>query len=120
MFWGTKCPRVDLAQGTFFIRPGALLPLMSICPGCGREVPEGVTGSSIRGAEGLYHLPCAPEALVDAAREEWEAILRKGIRYFLGKYASESPAGPTPPPAEAFLEMGEALADEQDRRRKAR
>jgi hypothetical protein len=68
----------------------------------------------VREASGWYHLRCVPGPLLDAACEEYRAILRKGVRYFVEKYA----AGPLDGPelGARFLDLGRALKNEQERR----
>jgi hypothetical protein len=87
---------------------------MTNCPACGGAIDPGGSPPSLRAGEHRYHPSCAPPEVVAAALEEYEAILRKGIRYFVEKY------GDTPPsPAELgtrFLNLGRALEAERERR----
>lgn len=69
---------------------------------------------AIRSEGEAYHLACAPPPLLESAAEEYRAIVRKGVRYFVGKYSCE-------PVEEAqlgerFLELGRALDAESLRR----
>ena len=88
---------------------------MVACTTCGAALPEGA--DAIRGKDGTYHLRCAPPELISAAAEEYAAIVRKGVRYFVEKYAT-SPVGPDRWGPE-FLDLGEALRREALRRNPA-
>jgi len=49
--------------------------------------------------------------LVELASEEYRAILRKGVRYFLEKYSG--PPGTNPDLGVEFLELGKAVEAER-------
>ncbi|MFZ0891113.1 MAG: hypothetical protein WB778_08575 [Thermoplasmata archaeon] len=86
---------------------------MTDCAGCGLAIDSDLR-PAIRSGSQRFHLPCAPAALLAEAQEEYDAILRKGLRYFLEKYH----AGPTESksPGPQFIELGSALAAERTRR----
>ena len=86
---------------------------MSDCRACGRPMP----GSELAILSGTipYHVACAPPELIDAASEEYRAILRKGVRYFLEKYGD--PVAAEGDPGAAFLALGSAIEKERGKRR---
>lgn len=88
---------------------------MKVCAACAGPLPPSDPGPTIRSEQETYHLACAPPALLEGALEEHRAIVRKGVRYFVGKYselsAEDGDLG------SRFLELGRALAAEQNRRR---
>jgi hypothetical protein len=85
---------------------------MTPCAKCGAALSEERPG--IRAESGVFHVTCAPSELVERASDEYRAIVRKGVRYFVEKYAeegrSESDTG-----AE-FLRLGRELEAERTRR----
>lgn len=87
---------------------------MTACAKCDRSLPDSNREPTLRAEGKVYHLSCAPEALVNAATEEYRAILRKGVRYFVEKHG-EGPveAGEL---GRRFLELGRALETEAGRR----
>jgi hypothetical protein len=86
---------------------------MTDCAGCRTSVDSG-PGGAIRSGARCFHLPCAPAALLAEAQEEYDAILRKGVRYFLEKYSVGGRE--SVPPVAQFLELGSALATERAHR----
>ncbi|HTW39257.1 MAG TPA: hypothetical protein VMF04_00100 [Thermoplasmata archaeon] len=86
---------------------------MTDCVACGQ--PTSDARPSIRAGSLVYHVACAPPELLDAASEEYRAILRKGVRYFLEKYAE--PESPATDPGPAFLRLGQAIEAERGKRR---
>jgi len=61
---------------------------MVACTACGETLKSG-RGLAI-GIDGkTYHAACAPDKLVVDSLEEWNAIVRKGVQYFVGKYLPE-------------------------------
>jgi hypothetical protein len=87
---------------------------MDRCSTCGEAVTAAEAVPVLRSEAGLYHLPCAPAALVVSAAEEYQAILRKGVRYFVEKYGA-SPSGPQDLGG-SFLRLGRAVEAEAQRR----
>ncbi len=62
---------------------------MATCASCRKEIrPTGISG--IRDGRKAYHLACAPKSLLSNAVEEWDAILSRGIEYYVGKYSVKS------------------------------
>jgi hypothetical protein len=86
---------------------------MTNCAECGAAIDLDARPAIRAGAQ-CFHLTCAPAALLAGAQEEYEAILRKGVRYFLEKY-HPGPLDSTAPGSE-FLAFGSALAAERARR----
>jgi hypothetical protein len=97
------------------------------CPACGRALAESDTPRAIQdGENGAYHLRCAPAGLLRQADEEWSAVLRKGVRYFVAKYGISGAVIDARSPAispshgdeigAVFLELGKAVREELDRR----
>jgi hypothetical protein len=87
---------------------------MDRCAACGEELAGGATPPPLRAEGGVYHVACAPEALVRSAAEEYQAILRKGVRYFVDKYGGD--AGSRDSPGARFVAIGTALEAELRRR----
>jgi hypothetical protein len=88
---------------------------MVTCSSCGRPFSASESELSFRSGDALYHVACAPTALLDSASEEFEAVLRKGIRYFVEKYSG--PEGPPGDPGARFLALGRAIEQERSRRK---
>lgn len=87
---------------------------MAECPHCGAAVTRGEESAALRGPGGVYHLGCTPADLLATAHEEYQAIVRKGVRYFVEKYGLGPATGDG---TEArFLALGVAIAREQSRR----
>ncbi|MFZ3356165.1 MAG: hypothetical protein WA549_05325 [Thermoplasmata archaeon] len=86
---------------------------MTNCADCGAVIGSDPR-PAIRSGPQSYHLTCAPAALLAEAQDEYEAILRKGVRYFLEKYH----VGPTEAahPGPQFVALGSAIATERTRR----
>lgn len=87
---------------------------MIVCATCAGPLPPSDPRSGIRSGNAIYHLACAPSALLESASEEYRAIVRKGVRYFLEKYGE--PAAEGSDLGARFLELGHALEAERDRR----
>ena len=87
---------------------------MSACGACGRALPTSEDAPTIHGGSGSFHLGCAPPDLVVAASEEYRAIVRKGVRYFVEKYSSS--VGEGGDLGARFLDLGRALESERARR----
>ena len=85
---------------------------MAECTSCRRSLAS--SDPSLRGSDGTYHLRCAPTPLLDAAAEEHEAIVRKGVRYFVQKY--DGSGDTTDDWSARFVALGTAL----DRERRSR
>ena len=91
---------------------------MTECAVCGGSLPPLDPRPALRGPDRVVHVACAPAPLIDSAYEEYHAIVRKGIRYFVEKYGASEVA-----PAEVgavFLEIGRSLDDERTRRARPR
>jgi len=87
---------------------------MAECSSCGGPLQPDDPRPTLRSEGAAYHLSCAPSDLVDRASEEYRAILRKGVRYFMDKYAEV--ASPTSNLGARFLDLGRALEGERERR----
>lgn len=87
---------------------------MTACAKCGEPIQPSGPRAAIRSGDDVYHVACAPAALVESALEEYRAILRKGVRYFVEKYGTLPSADPDL--GLHFLELGRALEAEQHRR----
>jgi hypothetical protein len=87
---------------------------MTACRGCGADLGSVRPGIVFRTGDSLYHFPCAPGDLLAAASEEYRAIVRKGVRYFVEKYSTlpqdESSV------LQGFLALGDAIDQERGRR----
>jgi hypothetical protein len=87
---------------------------MTVCAICAGPLGASDPRPTVRSEDAVYHLACAPTTLLESASEEYLAIVRKGVRYFVEKYSSS--------PVEAaevgarFLELGRALDAERHRR----
>jgi hypothetical protein len=87
---------------------------MANCAACGRAVVPSDEISTLRSDAGSFHLACAPNELVERASEEYRAILRKGVRYFVDKYAGFP--SPTADLGGQFGDLGRAVEGERERR----
>jgi len=87
---------------------------MTNCSGCNRPVLSSDAQPALRSGPEEYHLSCAPQAMLEAAAEEYRAIVRKGVRYFVEKYSVG--AVETPEVGRRFSELGQAIEAESDRR----
>jgi hypothetical protein len=92
-------------------------PSLEACSGCGQPLLPTDPRPVLRSTDARYHLTCAPIGVLESAEEEYQAILRKGVRYFVEKYEGsldlKSDIGTR------FLELGRALEQEHERRAKA-
>jgi len=84
------------------------------CAACGRAVGSADEPPPLRSEGRFYHLACAAPELLDQVSEEYRAIVRKGIRYFVDKYAGPDSADSDPAPR--FLTIGRAVEEERARR----
>jgi len=87
---------------------------MTGCAKCAEAASPAGARSLVRSGDVVYHLECAPPELIESGSEEYRAILRKGVRYFVEKYAVDRPADPEL--GGRFLELGRALDAERARR----
>jgi hypothetical protein len=87
---------------------------MSVCVACGKPISLDGTQPVLRSADAIYHLTCAPGELLESAGDEYQAILKKGVRYFVEKYSG--PAEPPLDPGARFLNLGRAVEAERERR----
>jgi hypothetical protein len=94
------------------------------CGSCGRPIDAQGREPGLARGEESYHLRCAPIDVVRDATEEWNAIVRKGVRYFIEKYVpAELRHGSELDPndrsaayGEQFVAVGLALQSEARRR----
>jgi hypothetical protein len=89
-------------------------PLPAACAVCGKPLLMGDPRPVLRSGEAHYHLTCAPSAVIEGAAEEYEAILRKGVRYFVEKYTE--PTDSASDMGSRFLGLGRAIEVERSRR----
>ncbi|MGA8542242.1 MAG: hypothetical protein WB947_01670 [Thermoplasmata archaeon] len=87
---------------------------MTGCTGCAGPLPPADSRPTVRFEASVFHIACAPSALLESATEEYRAIVRKGVRYFVEKYSGPSPEGSDV--GARFLELGHSLEAEQARR----
>lgn len=87
---------------------------MTKCGACGAQLTLSGSTPSIRSGDIAYHLACAPTPLVEGASEEFRAVMKKGVRYFVDKY-SDTTASPEMM-GKRFLELGQAIEAERERR----
>jgi hypothetical protein len=90
---------------------------MSTCAACAGPVSPADPRPTIRADQQVYHVTCAPRALLETASEEYRAIVRKGVRYFVGKYTEL--AVEDRDLGTRFLELGRELEAERLRRDRA-
>lgn len=99
-----------------------------MCSVCGKDIEGERPVSSIRGTDQVYHVGCAPEELVRDALAEWDAIVKKGVKYFVRKYLSNESNLSSLSTTDAsqddstahnrlFTEFGDVLRDEIERRK---
>jgi hypothetical protein len=88
---------------------------MVACAACGKPIPPDRSAPAIRSGEAVYHLRCAPGQLIEGASEEYQAILKKGVRYFVEKYSSLPE--PSADVGNDFLELGRAFEAEREHRK---
>jgi hypothetical protein len=86
---------------------------MDACAVCGQSPSD--TRPAFRSGGSIYHLACAPTDFLESAAEEYRAILRKGIRYFVDKYSVRG--SETAEPGPVFAQLGPAIEAERERRR---
>jgi hypothetical protein len=86
---------------------------MTSCAGCAGDVDPHAALPGIRSGSEVYHLACAPTALLDSASEEYRAIVRKGVRYFVEKFGEPPSGGDL---GTRFLDLGRAVEAERVRR----
>ncbi len=97
------------------------------CSGCGKAIEGGDT-INIGLEDKTYHIACAPDQLLGDALEEWNAIVKRGVKYFVGKYQPPKarPSGYSnldsrkDGPANyirLFTDVGEALRTETGKRK---
>jgi hypothetical protein len=104
---------------------------MPTCEACGRAMSEGAGQVNLGSAGKHYHMGCAPAALVADALTEWNAIVAKGVKYFVEKYLpaetrpvayaslstdKDNPSGYS----RLFTDAGEALRAESSKRQSGR
>lgn len=101
---------------------------MVTCSACGKRIEEEGRLSSIMSKDLVYHLGCAPEGLVRDAMTEWDAIVTKGIKYFVSKYLppegrpstllnADTPRNESTSYSRLFTEFGDVLRKEIERRK---
>jgi hypothetical protein len=91
-------------------------PQLSDCAVCGQPILVQDAGAALWSGGAPYHLGCAPSEVVENAAEEYQAILRKGVRYFIEKYGG--PVDSANDLGRRFLALGQAVEEEQARRTK--
>jgi hypothetical protein len=89
---------------------------LTACAVCGQPILVEDAGAAVWYGGAPYHLGCAPSEAVVNAAEEYQAILRKGVRYFIEKYGG--PADSANDLGRRFLALGRAVEEEQARRTK--
>jgi hypothetical protein len=85
-----------------------------VCGSCGRPISAEGSPPALRSGDLYFHTPCAPDELLHDASGEYEAVLRKGVRYFVEKFGE--PPVPVEGTVRRFLALGEAIQAERDRR----
>jgi hypothetical protein len=92
---------------------------MNGCAACSAPVADAPGETPpLRAGSQFYHLACAPAELLDAATDEYRAIVRKGVRYFVEKYGEPASAGSDV--GARFVALGRALEGERERRERSR
>lgn len=91
---------------------------MDRCAGCGVALSAHPPRPLVRGEGRSFHVGCAPGPLLAGAVEEYRAILRKGVRYFVEKYSVSG--DPPTEPGVLFVTLGDALEAEARRRESAK
>jgi hypothetical protein len=90
---------------------------ISTCAGCGQPIRSADPWPALWSGGVPYHLACAPSGAIESAAEEYQAILRKGVRYFVDKYGG--PSDSAKDIGGRFLTLGRAVEEEQVRRSKS-
>lgn len=92
---------------------------MASCAACGKQVSTSRGGWGLRERDLVYHIRCAPDDLLDDATSEWDAILDRGMTYFVKKYSPEG-RGPNDrrQTLASFAELGGRISAESKRRKK--
>jgi len=106
---------------------------MTKCSACGNNIDEGTAGLSVSERDLVYHTRCVPYDLLTDAVGEWNAVVNRGIAYFVNKYLSskievEGLRRAAKPLNEqsmlsyclAFTEMGKTYRNELERRKRKR
>jgi hypothetical protein len=89
---------------------------VATCPVCKQQIlPDDPIGP-LRSGDELYHVACAPSMLIESVAEEYQAILKKGVRYFVEKYSD--PSAPAADFGSRFLALGRAVEVERERRQR--
>ncbi len=88
------------------------------CSACGKTISGKGRDQGIRERELVYHISCAPSDLLDDAVSEWNAILDRGIKYFVRKYSPRAGkrSGGRATNVGDFADLGVALIAETKRR----
>jgi hypothetical protein len=84
------------------------------CRSCGAVLSDAPAEPGLRSSEGVYHVRCAPDVLLRDAADEYAAIVRKGVHYFVEKYGA--PTTESEPVGERFVGLGTAVLAETERR----
>lgn len=91
---------------------------MVTCSACGKPISGKDRDLGIRERDQSYHIACAPDDLLDDAVSEWNAILDRGVVYFVRKYSV--PGGPKSrnraARVDSFADLGKRIIAESKRR----
>jgi hypothetical protein len=96
------------------------------CNACGQPIEVGGEPIHIGERDLLYHLPCAPGDLLDDAVTEGNAVLTRGITYYVNKYLPDELRADTwpkktkqlPSDEELFAKMLRSYRNEKARRQR--
>lgn len=93
---------------------------MVACASCGKQISTAKGPAGIRERDQVYHINCAPDDLLADALSEWDAILDRGLTYFVKKYSTSRGGGLRGRQAYVglFSEMGRSMAAESKKRKK--
>ncbi len=95
---------------------------MVACKACGKKVATEAGGIGVRERDQAYHIACAPDDLLGDALSEWDAILDRGIKYFVKKYSVTDQKKALKLNRQSysaqFARMGEALKNELRERKR--
>jgi len=79
------------------------------CSACGQPIEVGGEPIHIGERDLLYHLPCAPGDLLEDAVTEGNAVLTRGITYYVNKYLPDELRADTWPKKTKQLPSDEEL-----------
>jgi len=80
------------------------------CAGCGKPIVTEESKISVGERDLNYHLSCAPDDLLNDAVTEGNAILARGVTYYVNKYLPDQLRAPNWPRAATKMPNDDELA----------